>query len=337
MRFLVLFAVLLLASCGLPGTGPAEWTVLPPVKQAELETSPAIRPPRPTPPSEAPPSAAPANEEVAEAAPAREDAAPARPDVEELRPVVLTDAQAFAVQAGIRDSLRDEGARLDRVAAGQNSLGVVFACGYADVSAPGGRENQAFRGVLIGKDNARPRFVPVSSTGASGKQETTAQVCAAQGIPLSAAAAANIASARNEEATPEPAADVPEETATAAAPAPEIPVEPAQPIAPSAPLPKVVLTEPQIKVVQAGVRTSLKADSAVFGRMLAAADAKGGIVVCGYVSPAEGEGGGAAIQPFTGVLIGQGDRRNFVPVGFGRDDVEKRQTMQVCASQGIPL
>ena len=129
------------------------------------------------------------------------------------------------------------------------------------------------------------------------------------------------------------------DAAAAIAAAPAVPPEPAAPVestAPAAPLPKVVLTEPQINIVQAGVRNSLKAPSVVFGRMLAAADAKGGIVVCGYVNPTGGESG-TGIQPFTGVLIGNGDNRNFVPVSFGRDDVEKRQTMQVCAGQGIPL
>ena len=37
MRFLVPFAALMLASCGLPGTGPAQWTTMPPVKLADLE------------------------------------------------------------------------------------------------------------------------------------------------------------------------------------------------------------------------------------------------------------------------------------------------------------
>ncbi len=45
MRFLVPFAALMLASCGLPGTGPAQWTTMPPVKLAELEEPvPGTRP-----------------------------------------------------------------------------------------------------------------------------------------------------------------------------------------------------------------------------------------------------------------------------------------------------
>jgi hypothetical protein len=214
-------------------------------------------------------------------------------------------------------------------------------CGYAEGGAEG---RQAFRGVLMGKDRSQPKFVPVSSSGASGEQQATAQLCAEQGIPLAAAVEVASAPAAEEPAAEEPAPDAVEPaaapTADAAAAIAAVPaappVAPAAPAAPAVPLPKVVLTEPQINIVQAGVKNSLKAPSVVFGRMLAAADAKGGIVVCGYVNPTGGDGG-TGIQPFTGVLIGDGDNRNFVPVSFGRDDVEKRQTMQVCAGQGIPL
>jgi hypothetical protein len=364
MRFLAAFALLLLASCGLPGTGPAQWTELEPSEQAEFvpgqrPSPPALAPARTTVRAPAPQPAAladasvdgaaasPATDSAAAAVPtvapaqaaapvqaeAEESATPPRqaaaadPNVEQLRSINLSAAQLLAVQTGIRESLRDDTARLERAAAGENSLGVAFVCGYADVGAGGGRQTQPFRGVLMGKDRPQPKFVPVSASAAD--QQATARVCAAQGIPLSGATARSMASAPPAQA-PDVSAAAPTIAADDVAPTPV-----AAPV--SAPMPKVVLTEPQINVVQSGVKNSLNARTAVFGRMLAVADAKGGIVVCGYVSPSEGEGAGGGIQPFTGVLIGQGDQRNFVPVGFGRSDAEKRETMQVCAGQGIPL
>jgi hypothetical protein len=356
MRLFVPFAALMLASCGLPGTGPAQWTTMPPVKFAELEEP--VPGTRPAPPDVTPaakpvaaaaaaPSASEADEAPAKAAavpaaaePAVQAARSQNSDVEALRDVALSRPQVRAVQAGVRDALRNDSARVDRMVAGQNSLGVVFVCGYAEGGGAEGR--QAFRGVLMGKDRSQPKFVPVSSSGASAEQQATAQLCAEQGIPL--AAAVEVASAPPAEGPApedtaseavEPAAVPVTEAAPAIAAAPAVPPAPAAPAAPAA-LPRVVLTEPQINIIQAGVKNSLKAPSVVFGRMLAAADAKGGIVVCGYVNPTGGDGG-TGIQPFTGVLIGNGDNRNFVPVSFGRDDVEKRQTMQVCAGQGIPL
>ncbi len=356
MRFLVPFAALMLASCGLPGTGPAQWTTMPPIKLAELEEPAAgTRPPppevmpaaRPAAAAAAAPVEAEADEAPADAAAAPSAARPAaqaaRPssDVEALREIALSSAQVRAVQAGVRDALHNDSARVDRMVAGQNSLGVVFVCGYAEGGGADGR--QAFRGVLMGKDQAQPKFVPVSSSGASAEQQATAQLCAEQGIPLAAAVevasappAGEPAAAETALAAAEPAAAPVAEAGPAIAAAPAVPPAPAAAAAPATPLPRVVLTEPQITIIQAGVKNSLKAPSLVFGRMLAAADAKGGIVVCGYVNPTGGEGG-TGIQPFTGVLIGNGDSRNFVPVSFGRDDVEKRQTMQVCAGQGIPL
>jgi hypothetical protein len=345
MRFLVPFAVLSLAACGLPGTGPAQWTELTPVKQAELEAVAGTRPPPPEAPRITAPAAAPGPAVAAAetgapartaasqpAAPAEEEqaATAASPDVEALRDIALSSAQVLAVQVGLRDSLRDDDARVDRVVAGENSLGVVFVCGYAEFDAAAGRESRAFRGVLMGRDRSQPKFVPVGSSGSGAEEQAAARLCAAQGIPLSAATAVSVAST---------AAD---ETAATGGDTASIVPDPADPAAspdaaPSAPMPKVVLTEPQVNIVQTGVKTSLSAGTAVFGRMLAVADTKGGIVVCGFVSPAEGASANTGIQPFTGVLIGEGDRRNFVPVGFGRDADEKRQTMQVCASQGIPL
>jgi hypothetical protein len=362
MRFSVLFATLLLAACGLPGTGPGQWMTMPPIPQAQVaDEDGGTRPPLPDPPrrssvaertvaaaertatvaaprSPSPTvSAAPADRPTPAAGAAAEPARAVGPaqaegdEVEVLSSVSLSDPQIRAVEAALRDSWRDEAASLQRIAAGRNTLGVVFVCGYAEIVAGGERRNQAFRGVMIGRDRAQPRFAPATDAGTD--ERTTAELCREQGIPLSAAEA--VATAPAVPDAPAEAAPAPAQPVAVA----EAPVLAAQAGAASgaaaaaAPLPRVPLSESHINAVKTGVKASLKADAPVFGRMLAGADAKGGIVVCGYVSP--GEDG--ALQPFTGVLIGEGDARKFVPVGLGRNPAEQRETMDVCARQGIPL
>jgi len=369
MRFFVLFASLLLAGCGLPGTGPGEWTTMPPLRQVQIEDEEGgTRPPLPDPPkrsigartiaaaeetataastrapTEAAPATAPAEVPTAPAASESgpDESAATQPGggqpndggVELLTSVSLSDVQVRAVQAGLRVSWRDDSAVLQRLTAGRNTLGVVFVCGYADVIAGGDRRSQAFRGVMIGRDRAQPRFAP--ATGPGTDERTTTELCRQQGIPLSAAQTVAAAPAAPEVPT-EPAPDSSAQSA-AVSERPASPVvgttpTPATAAGPAAPLPRVPLSESHINAVKTGVKASLEADAPVFGRMLAVVDTKGGIVVCGYVSP--GEAG--SLQPFTGVLVGEGDARKFVPVGFGRNAAEQNETMQVCARQGIPL
>jgi hypothetical protein len=109
--------------------------------------------------------------------------------------------------------------------------------------------------------------------------------------------------------------------------------------APSAQTPQAApftLTAAHMKTIQAGLRSSLKdPDSARFGTMRAVKDAKGDVIVCGYVNAKNSFGGYTGDQPFLGTLSEA--PALFLVAMFGGTDSERFAVRKVCGEYGLPV
>lgn len=98
----------------------------------------------------------------------------------------------------------------------------------------------------------------------------------------------------------------------------------------------VTLTPVDTAAVKQGVTKALKdPESARFGAMKAGADGKGVVSVCGYVNAKNSFGGYTGEKLFTGVVIGEGQKKGFVMIGMGGKDTDTIATHSVCSEMGL--
>lgn len=95
------------------------------------------------------------------------------------------------------------------------------------------------------------------------------------------------------------------------------------------------------KVIQDGVRKSLKdPNSAMFGTMVAAKGAgDAGVYVCGYVNAKNSFGGYTGDTPFMGLLAVDDKKGPFAfgLTGMGGTDTETAVIYQMCREYGVPV
>lgn len=101
------------------------------------------------------------------------------------------------------------------------------------------------------------------------------------------------------------------------------------------------LSADAIKVVEAGVRKSLKdPNSAIFGSMVAAKNAaEPGVYVCGYVNAKNSFGGYTGDQPFMGLLAVDAEKGPFYfgVTGMGGADTATTAVLTVCREYGVAI
>lgn len=96
------------------------------------------------------------------------------------------------------------------------------------------------------------------------------------------------------------------------------------------------LSEVEQAAIVKGVQARLKDPmSAVFGGAVATRDPKGFVYVCGSVNAKNSYGGYTGHQPYSGMLIGNGQKVFFAVLGIAGDDAEQRAILSVCRERGL--
>ncbi|MGX1786143.1 hypothetical protein ACWIGM_05360 [Bosea sp. NPDC055332] len=98
------------------------------------------------------------------------------------------------------------------------------------------------------------------------------------------------------------------------------------------------LNPAEVASVQKGVKGQLKdPESARFGAVYAAENAKGTISVCGYVNAKNSFGGYTGEQIFYGNLAKADKISVFLPIGVGGDSVAQQVMRKMCRDVGVSV
>jgi len=98
------------------------------------------------------------------------------------------------------------------------------------------------------------------------------------------------------------------------------------------------LNAAEVAAVQKGVKGDLKdPESARFGSVFAAENAKGTIAVCGYVNAKNSYGGYTGEQLFYGNLAKADKVMVFLTIGVGGDDLKQQIMRKMCRDAGVTV